>query len=117
MITQLKMNETVNLYEGGYVTRDFIHIDDCINAINLVITKGELNTIYNIGTGYPTMLWDVITDAKVLLKSSSPIEAVPTPDFHKIVQVKSMYMDATKLFSLGFTPKYKTSKEWLPELI
>lgn len=117
MITQLKMDETVNLYEGGQVIRDFIHVDDCVDAINLVITKGELNTTYNIGTGHPTMLLDVITDAKILLDSSSSIKSISTPDFHKIVQVESMYMDAAKLFYLGFTPKYRTSKEWLPELV
>ena len=117
MLTQLRDNKIVTLYEGGGVVRDFIYIDDCVDAINLVITEGELNTIYNIGTGHPTVLREIITDARDLLKSHSLIDSIQTPQFHKIVQVKSMYMDATKLFDLGFAPKYKTPREWLPKLI
>jgi len=117
MLGQLKNNEPVNLYEGGYVIRDFIHIDDCVDAINLVITQGELNTIYNIGTGVPTVLRDVILGAKEQLGSSSEVNSIATPQFHKIVQVESMFMDVTKLNNLGFVPKYKTTKDWLSKLI
>ena len=45
MLRQVKNNEELKLYEGGEVYRDFIHVDDCVNAINTVITNGELNTI------------------------------------------------------------------------
>jgi len=117
MIAQLKNNETVQLYEGGYALRDFIHIDDCVDAINLVITKGKLNNIYNVGTGHPTKMREVIMTAKKMLRSKSEIEAIPTPEFHKIIQVRSMYLDVTKLFDLGFQPKYVTMEDWLPTLL
>lgn len=106
MIQQLKNNEAVKLYEGGELLRDFIHVEDCIRAINLVISTGEFNTIYNIGNGVPIKLYDIINIAKWLTNSQSEIYSIDTPEFHKIVQVKSMYMDNNKLKNLGYAPTY-----------
>lgn len=106
MIQQLKHNEPVKLYEGGQLIRDFIHLDDCIRAINLVINNGEINTIYNIGNGIPIKLYDIIDIVRQLTNSQSEIYSIDTPEFHKIVQVKSMYMDNTKLKNLGYSPNY-----------
>ena len=117
MIQQLRNDEAISLYEGGHVLRNFIYIDDCIDAIHLVITRGKLNEIYNIGNGHSVKMVDVINQAKVLLDSYSPIFSIPTPEFHRVVQVRSMELDVTKLFSLGFTPQYPTPDEWLPTLI
>jgi nucleoside-diphosphate-sugar epimerase len=106
MINQLKNNEQVKLYDNGDLYRDVIYIDDCINAIDLVITQGEINSIYNIGNGVPVKLSDIVFDAKKMTNSTSEIIPVEAPAFHKIVQVKSMYMDTTKLKSLGYVQQY-----------
>ncbi len=105
LIDQLKNNQPIKLYEGGKLYRDIIGIDDCIRAINLVIEKGEHNSIYNIGNGNPVELLDIIDYARKELQSTSTIEHIDTPEFHRIVQVKSMYMDNTKLQSLGYVPQ------------
>lgn len=106
MIRQLKNNEPVKLYDGGEVYRDVIDVDDCIRAIQLILTNGDYNTIYNVGNGEPVKLYDVIHTAKDLLGSTSEIISIETPEFHRIVQVKSMYMDNTKLKSLGYQQQY-----------
>jgi nucleoside-diphosphate-sugar epimerase len=106
MIQQLKNNEPVKLYDGGDLIRDFIHVEDCVRAINLVVEKGELNTIYNIGNGIPIKLNQIISDVKWLTNSKSELYFIQTPEFHKLVQVKSMYIDNTKLKSLGYSSKY-----------
>lgn len=105
LVHQLKENKPIRLYDGGKLYRDVIGINDCVTAIDLVINRGELNTIYNIGNGVPIELYDIIMKAKTTLDSTSDIEYIDTPDFHKVVQVKSMYMDATKLRQLGYTPQ------------
>lgn len=106
MIQQLKNNEPVKLYDGGELFRDFIHVEDCVRAINTVVSIGELNTIYNIGNGVPVKLLDAITLAKMLSNSDSKISPTEAAPFHKVVQVKSMYMENTKLKELGYKPKY-----------
>lgn len=116
MINQLRQNEPVKLYDGGEVYRDIIDLDDCVRAIRHVIDQGELNTVYNIGNGIPVRLKDIIDFAKELLGSRSEIINVEPPDFHKIVQVKSMYMDNSKLITLGYE-QHRTIKDTITRLI
>ena len=107
MINLLKEDMEVSLYDGGTPIRDLMHIDDISNAINLVVVKGELNTIYNIGSGHPTTVRDIIEMSKVMLQSNSQITSIETPEFHSIVQVKNFWMDTSKLESLGFKQNIK----------
>ena len=55
-----KMKEdssVVNLYGTGNETRDFIFIDDLLNAIQLIIKNGDFKgTIYNIASGSETSI-------------------------------------------------------------
>ena len=115
MIDNLKKNDSINLYEGGNVFRDYMHVKDVCDAINLIIEKGNLNEVYNISSGKKYYLKDIISSCSKILKSSSEIRSIPTPDFHKIVQVKNMYLDNKKLLSLGFKQKI-TIEEGIKEL-
>ena len=108
MINQLKNNEDISLYDGGNTYRDYLYVDDCVDAINLILEKGDLNTIYNVGSGYPTYIGKVIEYAKEQLNSTSNIGNIPPAEFHNIVQTKNMVLDTTKLQLLGFKPKYSS---------
>lgn len=103
MIDLLKNNEDVYLYDGGTAYRDVMHVNDVCKAIELVCRKGNLNEIYNIGSGQPTRVSDIISKAKEYLGSTSNILSKPTPEFHKIVQTESFWMDTSKLKGLGFS--------------
>jgi nucleoside-diphosphate-sugar epimerase len=111
MISLLKKDEPIKLYNGGNLIRDYIYIDDLVEAINLIVTKGELNSIYNVSTGIPSVLGDVIKFAAKKLKSNSTIEIVD-PDS----SWGGNYLDISKLKSLGFVPKY-TINDILDRLI
>lgn len=115
MINLLKEDIEVSLYDGGTPIRDLMHMDDVSNAIDLVVEGGELNTIYNIGSGHPTTVRDIIDIAKQILQSNSPITSIETPEFHSIVQVKDFWMDTSKLNSLGFKQKI-TLEQGIKEL-
>lgn len=106
MINCLKNNEDISLYDDGESYRDYIYVDDCIAAIDLVLEKGNVNEIYNIGNGEPILLKNLMEKAKEKLNSSSQIKSVPTPEFHKIVQTKDMVLDISKIKDLGYQPKY-----------
>jgi nucleoside-diphosphate-sugar epimerase len=115
MINLLKEDMEVSLYDNGTPIRDLMHRDDVSNAIDLVVEGGELNTIYNIGSGHPTTVRDIIDIAKQILQSNSPITSIETPEFHSIVQVKDFWMDTSKLNSLGFKQKI-TLEQGIKEL-
>lgn len=116
LLRNIKNNEDINLYDDGNFYRDYIHVKDVCDAINLVIEKGELNQIYNIGTGVPVLFKDAINYIVDKTKSISNIKVVEQADFHKIVQSKSFYMNCDKLKNLGFSPK-KNIYSILDELI
>ena len=106
LISELKCDNELKLYDGGYLFRDYIYIDDVISAINIIIEKGDINTIYNVGNGKPIYLIDILSKAKYLLNSTSIFTSVEQADFHKIVQTKNMVLNVDKLKSLGYTEKY-----------
>ena len=98
-------NRDINLYNGGNDIRDFMHVDDVCRAIKLCMEKSELNDIINIGSGIPVKFGKVMEYVKTKVKSSSTFNSVDPPKFHKVVQVKDMYLDVSKLHSLGFKPE------------
>jgi len=102
MIKKLKKNEDIELYEGGDVYRDLMHVSDVCRAINLVLEKGKINEIYNIGSGHSVSIKNIMNMAHSYLSSKSNMEKIPTPEFHKIVQCKNFYMNNSKLMNLGF---------------
>lgn len=109
MIQSLCDGNPIDLYEGE-VSRDIIHVSDCVRAINLVCTKGEINSIYNIGSGIPTSIEEMVYYAAEILGNTQLVRRVPIPDFHKIVQSESMWLYCGKLAKLGFSADYNSSQ-------
>ena len=106
MINEIVEGRDVNMYDGGLVYRDYIHVDDVVNAINIVIDKGEINEIYNIGNGSKVYIKDVMEMVKLWTNSPANLKSIETAEFHKKVQTKDMVLDVSKLKSLGYQQKY-----------
>ena len=116
MLRNLRENEDVFLYEGGQIIRDLIHVKDMVRGLDLILRKGSLNEIYNLSSGCPTIVGDLIKDYGAYIKSRSKIIEVETPHFHKVVQVKDCLLDVSKVRSLGFEPSIKFTHEILDTL-
>lgn len=110
MINKLSRNEDIEVYGDGMFFRDYTHVSDCSKAIELVITKGDHNSIYNIGNGRTWPFKRIINYAHEELKSTGKIVYVAPKDFQKQVVVTSFYMDTEKLVSLGYAPEYTEEK-------
>ena len=106
MINKLRNNETVNLYDDGAELRDIMHIKDVCLAIDLICNRGQYDQIYNISSGYSTSIRDIILKAKDKMNSSSDILSSDSSSFHKLIQTKNIFMDNSKIRSLGFEQKY-----------
>lgn len=106
MIYKLSKNESIQLYDEGSHIRDYMYVDDVCSAINICINKGELNTIYNIGSGEPHTIKEMIDYCINKLNSRSKIKSMKPPMFHKIVQTKHILLDVEKLNKLNFKRKY-----------
>jgi nucleoside-diphosphate-sugar epimerase len=117
LLGELKANRPVELYDSGYFYRDYIDVRDCAKAIDLVVRKGELDSIYNIGNGKPIIFRDVIRYARDAMDSASEIRTIEQKEFHKKVQSsRSFFMDNTKLMVLGYRSEY-TINQTIDEII
>ena len=105
LINELSHNRDINLYNNGLFYRDYIHVDDVVRGIRCIVELGANDNTYNLSSGMPTLFVDIIKYAHTKLSSTSKINNMEPTDFHKIVQVESMYLDVSKVRSLGFKCK------------
>jgi nucleoside-diphosphate-sugar epimerase len=106
LINEIKANKDIKIYDGGNMYRDYMHVTDVARAVKLVIDQGDINTVYNIGNGKPIKFKTIIEYAHTVTNSSSRLVNIEPPEFHKIVQVHSMFMNTEKLKKLGYKPLY-----------
>jgi len=101
-ITNLLEGKKVPVYGKGKNIRDWLYVEDNCRAIDLVITKGKVGEIYNIGAGNEkTNLFITETILKKMGKGIDMIEFVkdrPGHDFR-------YSLDCSKIKKLGWKPK------------
>lgn len=103
MANKIIRDEDVNLYEGGNVLRDFIHIDDVVLGLDLLLEKGPKNEVFNLASGVGMNIGELLRRLKTLTGSKSVLHQVDTPKFHSLVQAKDSILDISKIVQLGFS--------------
>lgn len=113
LVNEIKASRPINLYNEGKFFRDYMHVNDVCDAIKLVLDKGPVNEVYNIGSGKPTWFKDLIDHVIKETSSLSAITNIPPPVFHSNVQASDIYLDVSKIRNIGFEPKMDIYKEIL----
>jgi dTDP-L-rhamnose 4-epimerase len=107
--TLILNGQGINIFEDGKESRDFIYIDDVVDATILGLeTESANNMTFNIGTGVSV---DVNTVAGLLLKNYSGQEKSKITGNYRIGDIRHNYADislARKV--LKFKPLYTFSK-------
>jgi dTDP-L-rhamnose 4-epimerase len=103
--TQIKNGNGINIFEDGKESRDFVFVDDVVDATILGIEKDEANNeVFNVGTGIPT---DVITVANGLIKYYGIAVPITISGNYRLGDIRHNYADLTKIKNrLGFEPKF-----------
>ena len=103
--TQIKNGNGINIFEDGKESRDFVFIDDVVDATILGIEKEEANNQgFNVGTGVAT---DVITVANSLCKNYGVEVPITISGNYRLGDIRHNFADLTKISStLGFEPKF-----------
>lgn len=70
---RLKNNKDIEIYDNGLITRDFVYIDDVVDATLLSLKSDVENITYNVGSGIETKLIDIANLIKKELNSSGNI--------------------------------------------
>jgi dTDP-L-rhamnose 4-epimerase len=102
--TQIKNGNSINVFEDGKETRDFVFIDDVVDATILGIEREEANNeIFNVGTGVAT---DVITVANELVYNYKIDVPINISGNYRLGDIRHNYADIAKIKKiLAFTPK------------
>jgi dTDP-L-rhamnose 4-epimerase len=102
--TLIKNNKEINVFEDGKESRDFVFIDDVVDATILGIEKEEAsNNIFNVGTGVPT---EVNTVVEELIANYNKQVPVVVSGNYRLGDIRHNFADLTKIKAvLNFTPR------------
>lgn len=103
--TQIKNGNGINIFEDGKESRDFVFIDDVVDATILGIEREEANNeVFNVGTGNAT---NVFTVAKSLIRNYGIDVPITITGNYRLGDIRHNYADLTKIREkLGFNPKF-----------
>ena len=103
--TRIKNHKEINIFEDGLESRDFVYIDDVVNATIAGMEVPEANGhVFNIGTGIAT---DVLTVARTLCKHYGIEVPLNVSGNYRLGDIRHNYADislAKKI--LGFEPQW-----------
>ena len=96
--TQIRNGNGIQIFEDGKETRDFVFIDDVVNATILGIEKEKANNeIFNVGTGVAT---DVLTVAKTLIDAYKIDVKIKVSGKFRLGDIRHNYADMSKIKNL-----------------
>ncbi|MBA5253085.1 NAD-dependent epimerase/dehydratase family protein [Enterococcus hirae] len=91
------------LYGDGSQSRDFVYIDDVIQALLLVANKeAALGQQFNVGTGKATTLLKLIQTIDQILETELALEYQP----ERSGDIHDSLADISKIQSIGYLPNY-----------
>lgn len=115
-----KSQKDIELFGTGRETRDFINVEDIVQSIELVITKGSFNAdIYNLANGVQVSVKEI---AEILLKELNFQGELTFSGHEREGDPLYWVADIEKIKSLGYVQKIniqdglKKYAEWAKEL-
>ena len=126
-VTRLLRGGQVPLYGDGGNVRDWCHVDDNCDAIDLVLRSGEPGGIYNVGSGNELTNLDLTSRLLSLCGADdSSIEQVDDRPGHD----RRYSIDTTRIRDLGWSPQrglaegleatvawYRDTRDWWGPLL
>lgn len=102
--TQILNIENLQIFEDGKESRDFIHVDDAVEAIKLCLENEKSNEkTYNVGTGIAK---DVLSVAESLIKNYNKNVSAEISGQFRIGDIRHNFADISKIKNdLNFLPK------------
>ena len=107
--TRILNGNDVDVYEDGEESRDFVYIEDAVDATILGIEKEKANAqVFNVGSGVATTVRQV---AEVLKSFYNSEINILINGKYRLGDIRHNYADLTKInHFLGFSPKYDFQK-------
>ena len=108
--TRIKNHNGINIFEDGKETRDFVYIDDVVDATVLGLEVPEANGhVFNVGTGAAT---DVLTVAKTLCEKYGIEVPITLSGNYRLGDIRHNFADITLARNiLGFVAYFNLVAE------
>jgi UDP-glucose 4-epimerase len=91
----------VQIYGDGTQLRDYVHVDDVVQAIMLALRTGHTGPLV-IGSGRSESVNDLVAAARTVTGAALPAEHVPA----KAGEMPAVVLDITAARSLGYEPRH-----------
>ena len=107
--TRILNRNDLDIYEDGLESRDFVYIDDAVDATILGIEKDQANGhVFNVGSGVATTIKDVAESLKKCYNSDINISISKK---FRLGDIRHNVADLDKVKNiLGFSPNYNFQK-------
>ena len=89
------------IYGDGKQTRDFVHVRDVVDFVEITLKKGENGEAYNVGTGRETSILEL---AEIIMDIAG-INGKPVFDKPRKGDIRRSCANISKAKKLGFEPK------------
>jgi UDP-glucose 4,6-dehydratase len=122
-ITHLLKGEKCPIQGSGLSRRNFIFTEDVCNAINIVLIKGQINKIYNIGSTYEYSVIDILSYLNKALNINKPLNEISDYIEDRAFNDFRYTVNCERLKSLGWDLNYsfdegmKKTIDWYQENI
>ncbi len=102
--TRIKNGNDIQIFEDGMESRDFVYIDDVVDAtVSALFNEKANNEIFNVGTGKGT---DVYTVAKILNEKYKSNVNISITGNYRLGDIRTNFADTSKIKKLlNFEPK------------
>jgi dTDP-L-rhamnose 4-epimerase len=103
--TRIVNGNNVIIFEDGHESRDFVFIEDVVDATILGIESDRANNeVFNVGEGVPT---NVLTVGKTLIEKFESEVKIVVSGSYRLGDIRHNYADLSRIKSrLNFSPKW-----------
>jgi dTDP-glucose 4,6-dehydratase len=110
VINNILNKKNIPVYGDGSNIRDWVHVNDHCNAIDIIINKGTLGQVYNIGGDSEVTNLELVKTIIDEIKENTNAQ----PDYSLIKFIKDR-KGHDKRYSINFS-KIKSELNWTPEI-
>lgn len=99
----LKSKETFTIFGDGEQTRDFVYIDDVVNALIILSNNDDaIHNVYNVATGHSVTLNEMINVFEKISGNHLNLKK----DKERVGDIKFSKADVTALIGLGYSSNF-----------
>ncbi|MFM2783298.1 NAD-dependent epimerase/dehydratase family protein [Lactococcus lactis] len=103
LVDCLKSGKELTIFGDGEQSRDFVYIEDVVQALLLIATSEQsLGSVYNVGTGTKITLNNLIELSQKIMNKKLKVKFGP----YRNGDIKESLSDITKLKNIGYSPSF-----------